>query len=571
MITEILRKFKKRFSSSRRSLDPDEIFLDSSNLPDYNKDQFEGRIEKPIGSKSIFIVGVFFTLIVLAFITKVGALQIMDGDIYADKSANNRLRHDIIFAHRGTIVDRNGKELVWNEVSEDSEFPKRKYIDLPGFSNLLGFIKYPQKDSAGFFYTTSASGADGIEKYFDAKLSGENGVKLTEVDSKGNIQSESTIEVPKHGETLTLSIDYRLQDRLAHFVANAVDTSGFVGGGGVIMSAKTGEVVALVTYPEYNSGVLTLGKDKEAINNLFTSSKKPFLDRAVSGLYAPGSIVKPFIGVGVLNENIIDPLKNIYSSGSISLPNPYNPEQPSIFRDWKAHGYVDMREAIAVSSDVYFYAVGGGFEDQKGLGINRIDEYLKKFMFTNKTTGFFEGPVGTIPTPEWKKANFNGDEWRIGDTYHTSIGQYGFQITPLQIARAMTGIANKGKIVSPTILKGEQGEVEMMEGISDRSFQIVKEGMRQAVTEGTAGVLNIPGVSAAAKTGTAEIGAGKQYVHSWAAGFVPYENPEYVFVVVLERGPIKYEINSMRAISSVLEWARDNAPEYVGLGEVGSK
>ena len=172
MITEIFRKFRKAISKKKRRLDPDEIFLDSSNLPNYNKDQFEGRIEKAIGSRSLFLVSVAFFLIIMAFLTKASILQIRDGKIYSEKSANNHLKKDIIFADRGIITDRNGKELAWNEVSDENPFPNRKYISTPGFSNLLGFVKYPQKDSSGFFYTNRLSGQDGLEKYFDQDLSG---------------------------------------------------------------------------------------------------------------------------------------------------------------------------------------------------------------------------------------------------------------------------------------------------------------------------------------------------------------------------------------------------------------
>lgn len=564
MITEFFRKIKKITSSKKYNIDPDEIFLDSSNLPAYDRDQFEGRIEQPISSRNIYIIGFCFLIIVLIFVFKVTNLQIILGKNYADKSANNRLRHDIVFAHRGVITDRNGSELAWNEVVPNKIYPERKYIDLGGFSNLLGFIKYPQVDSSGFFYTTKTLGQDGVEKYFDKRLAGENGVKLTEVNVRGEIQSESTIEPPKNGETLTLSIDSRVQQKLYENLAYAVTESGFVGGAGVFMSAKTGEVISLVTYPEYNSAILSEGTDKKAIQNFLQNKKNPFLDRAISGLYAPGSTVKPFIALGVLNENIIDPRKNIYSSGSISLPNPYDPDKPSIFKDWKAHGYVDMRKALAVSSDVYFYVVGGGFEGQKGLGIEKIDEYLKKFLFTIPTSGFFAGPGGIIPTPEWKKETFNGEDWRIGDTYHTAIGQYGFQVTPIQLARAISGIANDGKIISPTIIKGEKGEEILMKDVTKEDFIPIKEGMRMAVEGETARALDIPGILAAAKTGTAEVGARKEYVNSWIEGFIPYNNPEYVFVVVLERGPINYSVSAMQVMGKTLSWMKENAPEYIG-------
>ncbi len=561
MPRSIKRIFKKK---RQKSIDLDEIFLDSSNIPGYNKDQFEGRIEKPIATRSIMVIGVFFVMIIFVFLYKSWNLQIKNGKEYREVSENNSLRHDIIFAHRGIVSDRNGKNIAWNEFQTGDEFPRRNYIDLPGFSNLLGFIKYPKKDKSGFYYTLTTVGQDGIEKYFDKRLVGENGVKLTEIDVKGNIKSDSDIVPPKHGEELILSIDHRIQEKLSRLLGYAVDESGFKGGAGVIMNAKTGEVLAVTTYPEYSSAIMTEGKNEEVISGYFKNIKNPFLDRAVSGLFVPGSIVKPFMAIAALNEKIITPEKEILSTGSISIPNPYDSSKSTVFKDWKAHGYTDAREAIAVSSDVYFYAVGGGYKDQKGLGILKIDEYLKKFLLSKPTSGFFEGPSGNIPTPDWKEKTF-GEKWFLGNTYHTAIGQYGFQVTPLQMARALTGIASGGTIVNPVILKGEVGEKVKVEGVDDYFYKVVKEGMRDAALFGTAKALNIPGIRVGGKTGTAEVGTEKGRVNSWVEGFFPYEDPEYVFAIVLENGPSSYKVGSPATMSNLFVWMKDHTPEYLGL------
>jgi penicillin-binding protein 2 len=561
MPREIRRFFKKK---RRRSIDPDEIFLDSSNIPAYDKDQFEGRIEQPISTTSIITLGVLFVLLLLGYSVKAGVLQIRDGDKYKQISEDNSLRHDVLFAHRGVISDINGKNLAWNEFVSGEEFPRRKYIDLPGFSSLLGYIKYPKKDKSGYYYTLSTSGQDGVEKYFDEQLRGENGVKLTEVDVKGKVHSESDIVLPSHGQELFLSIDHRVQDKMASLIAHAVDNSDFKGGAGVIMNAKTGEVLAMVTYPQYSSTIMTEGRDEETISAYFQNSRNPFLDRAVSGLFVPGSIVKPYMALAALSENVISPEKEILSTGSISIPNPYDPSKPTIFKDWKAHGYTDVREAIAVSSDVYFYAVGGGYKDQKGLGIVKIDEYLRKFLIGHKTEGFFEGPDGNIPTPEWKEKTFN-EKWLLGNTYHTAIGQYGFQVTPLQMVRALTGIANKGTIVNPVIERGKVGEKISIKGIEDDDYEVVKEGMRDSVLFGTAKALNVAGIKSGGKTGTAEIGVIKGRVNSWVEGFFPYNDPKYVFAIVLENGPNAYTIGSPATMGNLMLWMAENTPEYVGL------
>lgn len=563
MFHQLFRKLKKRQHRNKAGVNPDEIFLDSSNLPSFNKDQFEGRIETPISKLSLGLLKYVFLCIAILFVYRALYLQIIHSDFYTSKATNNNLRKEVIFAHRGIIADRNDLNIAWNEEKDGSEFDKRVYMSGSGLSHLLGYVKYPGQDAKGKYYSYSIVGQDGLEKYFDSRLSGTNGDKLTEVSVKGVIESQSTLEPPINGEKINVSIDADINTELYRQVARAVEESGFAGGAGVIMDVHTGEILATASYPDYDSNVMTDGKERSKINEYLNSKKRPFLDRVTSGLYAPGSIMKPFIALGILQEKIIDPYLNIFTHGFISLPNPYDPSKPTIFKDWKDHGYVDMKKAIAVSSDVYFYITGGGFEGQKGLGITKIDEYVGKFLFGIPTTGFFDGLGGTIPTPEWKKKIFNGEDWRIGNTYHTAIGQYGFQVTPLQVARAMTGLATKGVIVDPVIIRGEQGTMTKITGIDEKNYTVVHDGMRLAVTDGTAVALNIAGLKVAAKTGTAELGAAKTRVNSWVTGFFPYQNPKYVFALVLENGPTTYKISAMRAMADTISWVRDNKPEYI--------
>lgn len=554
----IFRKKRKK-----NDINLDEIFLDSSKRGDFDVHQFEGRIEKPISRRAVLLFGFFFVLIICLYTSKAITLQVGDYSEYVKISENNRLAHELIFAHRGVIKDRNDVVLAWNEFEEGVDFPRRKYIQEDGFSNLLGFIKYPKKDSSGFYYTDKTIGQDGIEKYFDEDLSGKNGVKLTEVNVKGDISPVSTIEVPIHGEEITLSIDSRIQKELASRLKNAVDISGFDGGAGVIMDIYTGEVISAVTYPEYNSEVLTEGQDGQMISAYFANIRKPSLDRVWDGLYAPGSVVKPFIALGVLQEGVITPEKKIESTGSISIPNPYDKTKSTVFKDWKAHGWTNLREALAVSSDVYFYSVGGGYKDQKGLGITKIDEYIGKFLFGVPTKGFFSSPSGNIPTPEWKAKIFDGEPWVLGNTYHTSIGQYGFLVTPLQIARAVGGIARSGVIVEPVIKKGEKGDATIVSGIDEKNYKEVRLGMRDAVLFGTAIAINNDMVSAGAKTGTAEVGVKKEFVNSWVEGFFPFENPRYAFAIVLDKGSSSYKVSAMQVMGGTLRFIAENTPEYI--------
>lgn len=563
-------KFRKKTNLINRDIDPDEIFLDSQNLPNFNTQQFEGRLEKPIPKRSIFIVGIFFAVVSFIFIYKLGSLQIVQGEAYYKKSENNTLNKQPIFADRGLIYDRKGTLLAWNtwDKNDVNKFsaPTRSYINESGFGLLLGYVSAPAKDSSGNYWQDTFIGKDGVEKSYNTNLTGLNGMRITETDVSGTIQSENTVSAPKAGEDIKLSIDSGVQKQMYHSISSMAASASFSGGAGVIMDIKTGELLSLASYPEYNPNTLSKGQDKKTINGYFTDKRKVFLNRAVSGLYAPGSIVKPFVAYGALVENIISPFKQILSNGSISIPNPYFPDKKSIFKDHGVFGYVDMKKAIAVSSDVYFYEIGGGYQDQKGLGIVNIDKYTKMFGIAEKTgVDLPSEKTGTIPTPDWKAKTFNGEIWRVGDTYNTAIGQYGFQTTPLQMARAIAGIANDGVIPTPHVRLADQ----VMEAkttnieVNKEMMKIIKDGMRQVVTEGTGTALNLAAVKVAAKSGTAQVGVGNTNTNSWIVGFFPYENPKYSFAVLMERGPKSASGNATRVMSEVVDYMSVYTPDYL--------
>jgi len=566
----MFNKFKKKIKGSQykdriKDIDPDEIFLDSENLPKYNIDQFEGRIERPISKRTFIFFSIICFLIFLGFVFRLINLQIVNGNFYFGKSENNRLRNTLVFSNRGVIFDRNNDKLAWNVESESSpEFALRKYSTLPGLSHVLGYVKYPSKDSSGFYYTEDFVGKDGVEKFYSDYLSGKNGLRIVEVDARGVIQSQSVVRPAEDGNDIKLSIDQKLQSEMYSVISNLSRTVGFTGGAGVIMDVNTGEIISMTSYPEYDPQTLTDGNNVLAINKFLKNINNPFLDRVTDGLYAPGSIVKPFMSMAALTENIINPNTKILSNGFISIPNVYDPLHPSIFNDWRIHGWVDMRHALSVSSDVYYYEIGGGYENQKGLGILLIDKYMNMFGFgQNLPDGFFKGSAGIVPDPEWKALNFNGEKWNLGNTYHTSIGQYGFQVTPIQAVRAVASIANNGKLLEPSILFGGNSEKFVQLNLNKDYFKIIREGMKLAVQEGVATGLNTGYLSLGAKTGTAELGSKKQFVNSWVTGFFPYNNPKYAFAVIMEKGPASNSTGGVYVMRQVFDWMQVNAPDYL--------
>ncbi len=563
IIQKIIRGFRRR---NYKDMAPEDIFMDSKNLPAFDVYQLEGRLEKPISNNVFLIFSAICILLCLVFIGKLWSLQITHGLEYKERSENNMLRESVIVAPRGGVFSRNGKPLIWNEISTTSDaFPLRRYVQVAGFGNLLGFIKYPARDSKGFYYEEEFTPKDGAELYFNEILAGRNGMRLTEVSVNNEIISENIVEPPLVGSDLVLSIDFGVQKDLYENIKNLALDVNFKGGSGIVMDLENGQLLAMTTYPEYDPNVLTQGENTYAINEYLKNPQNPFLNRAISGLYTPGSIVKPFLAFGALEENIINPYKEIVSTGKLVVPNPYNPDNPTIFKDWKAHGAVDMRHAIAVSSDVYFYQIGGGFGDQKGLGVAKIKMYLEKFGFTKKTgLDNSKEETGIIPDPAWKAKVFPDDPWRIGDTYNTSIGQYGMKITPIQAVKATAILANGGYLVEPTLeFLGTTTKKfgAKIEGKAE-NIKVAVEGMRLSVTEGTAKGLSNPNVNIAAKTGTAELGARKEFVNSWVIGFWPYENPKYAFAVVMERGPVKNLVGATSVMRKTIDWMAVNTPEY---------
>jgi len=562
------RFWKKR----SREITPEEIFLDSSNLPEHDPLQLEGRVERPVSALSIIAVGAFFLVVALGFGVRAYTLQVQEGDSYADISRNNTLDSSILFATRGVIYDRAGTELAWNELPSDSgsatssEFALRKYIPLPGLAHLLGWVRYPKQDTSGEWWREEYTAMSGSELSFDALLKGINGSTMEERDARGRVQRENIVTPPQNGQDIHLSVNADIQSKLYSVLWQHAQDEGFVGGAAVIMDVETGQVIALTSFPEYDNSAFTDG-DSAAVSAASSDARTPLLNRAISGLYAPGSIVKPIFAAGALNENIISPDKIIVSTGAISVPNPYDPEHPSLFRDWAVHGPIDMRTALAVSSDEYFYTIGGGYGGQEGLGIGRIDKYAQMFGLSMPTGIALKGEQdGVIPTPAWKAEVFGTDDpWRIGDTYHTAIGQYGFQITPIQAVRFIAAIANGGKLLTPQLLASSTPQSTQIP-IPGSDLEIVREGMRMAVTstrqDATVKALNIGGIQIAAKTGTAQIGAHNQWMNSWSVGFWPADHPRYAYAAVLEHAPAGTNSGAAPGLAPFFQWLIAQHPEY---------
>ncbi len=563
---QFIRRIKKKIRSKRSAfVDPEEIFLDAKNLPEFDTQQFEGQFERPISRSSVSSLIVILSITMIFFGVRLWKLQITEGDVYRQRSENNSLDREPIFAPRGTIEDRNGTLLAWNVVDEDIPWGQRAYISTPGFSHVIGYVGYPARDKSGKFWQTEITGKDGIERSYNEALGGKNGSRIVERDISGKTQGGTIVNQPVPGEKIVLTIDAQLQGAMQRILSQSVRDLGYRSASAVMMDVNNGEVIVMTSVPEYDPNVMSSGDDVTKVRGYLTSSSTPLINRAISGLFTPGSIVKPYIALAALKEGVVTERTRICSCGSITIPNPYNPSMPAIFRDFNPdNGMVNVREALAVSSNIYFMEVTGGYRDQPGIGITKLEGVFKQFGLTEKTGIDLLGErSGIVPSPAWKAERFKGEIWRVGDTYNTSIGQYGVQVTPMEMARSLAAIANKGTLVTPRLRKSDEVlPVKKIEGYTAEQYAAVHEGMRMGVTDGTGRALSALPFEVATKTGTAQVGVGAKSINAWLNGFFPYSDPKYALVIVMDSGPQSAIGASQRVGRDFLEWVSLYAPQY---------
>ncbi|OGD67373.1 penicillin-binding protein 2 [Candidatus Berkelbacteria bacterium RIFCSPHIGHO2_12_FULL_36_9] len=421
--------------------------------------------------------------------------------------------------------------------------PSRQYQTTPGLSHFLGYIgKISEKElvEKPTYQMNSWLGKTGLEFIYEDILKGTNGKKQMEVDSKGYIQRVLADLPPKSGNNIYLGLDLDLQKETAFALEEMIKQLNVKNAVAIAMDPRDGSILTMVSLPSYDNNIFTQGLNPEEYQKLLNDPSKPLINRAIAGVYPAGSTVKPFIASAALQEKTISEKTTLDTSiGEIRIGE-------WVFPDWKRHGVTDVKKAIAESNDIFFYALGGGYEKIKGLGIERMDKYLQLFGF-NKETGIdLNGEEeGLIPSPEWKK-KVKKESWYLGDSYHLAIGQGDFLATPLELLNAIWAVANGGELLKPHLIKYESDQngnigkefpkqIIRKDFIEGNNLRIVREGMRQTVTEGSARQLVDLPASVAGKTGTAQFDKSDR-THAWFIGFAPYENPEIAVVVLVEAG-----------------------------------
>lgn len=418
---------------------------------------------------------------------------------------------------------------------------QRFYLDGPAAAHLLGYtamVTVGDMENDDYYLATDRIGRLGLEAQYEDELRGEH----RNFDPKNNGE-ENTAAV---GRDLILNVNQDIQNHLYQALRSVFNSAGVRRGAAVIQNSQTGAVLGLVSMPGFDNNIFENSSDAanfSKINVLLNSKDKPLLDRVIAGRYSPGSTIKPLLALAGLKEKVITPSTIVNATGSIKVQSEVDPNVFYTFKDWRVHGWTDIKKAIADSVDVFFYALGGGYGNISGLGIDRIENYLKIFRADKETEIDLPGEIsGLVPSKNWKEAT-RGESWYVGDTYNISIGQGDLDVTPIWLNTYIGSIANGGKLMRPFVVKEiidragntvEQISPQVLGETSfDReAFNIVRQGMRQTVLSGTATMLQDLPAPVAAKTGTAQVpGRG---LNSLFTVFGPYDNPEIVMTVLVE-------------------------------------
>ncbi|MBI2846179.1 MAG: penicillin-binding protein 2 [Chloroflexi bacterium] len=447
---------------------------------------------------------------------------------------------------------------------------KREYLTGSLTSLLLGYVgPVPQEQleeylGKGDYSPNDLVGLTGLELTFEDVLRGENGQKHIEVDALGReLRTLGSILDPQPGKNLILTLDLQLQERTTEILQQGMERVGAASGVAIVMDPRTGEILAMVSLPNYDNNLFIGGISEEDLQTLIQDPRHPLVNHAVSGQYPPGSTFKLVVASAGLEERVVSPSSQLFCAGSIAVPNRYAPEDPSldqIFRDWlpSGHGLQNITQAIANSCDIYFYLLAGGYQgrnptqDFEGLGLEKFADYARLFGFGEGSGIELSGEAsGLVPDANWKRETY-GEPWTTGDTYNMAIGQGFVLATPLQVLNAAATVANGGTLLQPqivrevrdsagNIIRPFQVKVIRQVPVSPENLEVVRRGMRAAATWGTAVRAALPGVAVAGKTGTAEHpgprdAEGHLPTHAWFVGFAPADEPEVAVVVFLEKG-----------------------------------
>ncbi len=453
----------------------------------------------------------------------------------ADPAQNIILKRDIPYSSAMAVQILVGSDPAMQIVTGSKRrYPKSKEIS--SLSHILGYVGplFPEEyqKKKGEYLQTDLIGKTGVESSYEKKLRGRHGERTYEVDARSNVTSRLGEKASEDGQDLKLTIDFRLQKLAEQALTDEMVKTDLKRGAVIIMDPRDGSISALVSWPAFDDNIFSGTVSSTLYKALIGNDERPLLPRAWAGVYPSGSAVKPVMAAAALTEGIIKQNTTVISTGGINIGS-------SFFPDWKpgGHGAVNVKNALAWSVNTFFYYIGGGYNSFIGLGVDRLSLWLEKFgLGQNTGIDLPSESSGFVPTREWKE-KVKHERWYIGDTYNLSIGQGDLLVTPLQVARFTAAIANGGRLVAPHV----DADFELSENkaksvnVSAEHLNIVRAGMREAVTYGSGRALSALPIPVAGKTGTAQWRSDKPN-HAWFTCFAPYDNPEIVVTVLLEEG-----------------------------------
>lgn len=438
------------------------------------------------------------------------------------------------------------KSVDWPGILIETQAKREYLFNSFGLAHLLGYTgkltpeEFSQRRDKDYLIDDYI-GRTGLESSYENDLKGRNGKKKVEVDFLGKEEKVISVDAPIPGQDLILSLNLEFQQTISELLAKEVKKVQATKAVAIVMKVGSGEILGLVSLPDYDNNLFSQGLTAKEYRQLINDKDQPLFFRAISGEYPSGSIIKPILAAGALEDEIITPRKTFLSTGGIRI-------NKWFFPDWKpgGHGRIDVVKAIAQSVNTFFYHIGGGYEEFEGLGLERMNQWFEIFGLNKKTGVDLPGEsAGFLPTRKWKLES-KGEPWYIGDTYHLAIGQGDILITPIQAVNFTAAIANGGTLYKPCLVKQIENsgsgakkniepEIIRSNFVKPEILEIIKQGMREAVIYGSAVALNNLPIKVAGKTGTAQV-SGDQEPHAWFVGFAPYEAPEIALVVMIENG-----------------------------------
>ncbi|OGY32624.1 MAG: penicillin-binding protein 2 [Candidatus Woykebacteria bacterium RIFCSPLOWO2_01_FULL_43_14] len=440
-----------------------------------------------------------------------------------------------------TVAQEVNHELVLNIEASYKDLPGvsvevspiRFYHDGPAFAHLLGYtseIGQEELDKPEFFSYEAGDriGKSGIELLYEHLLHGKDGQELITVDALGTKNRLFGRTSPTTGEEISLSIDAGLQKVIYEEMEKKMKEVGSSGGAAIAQDPTTGEILALVSIPSYDNNLFAKGIRPIDYSKIISNPNRVLLNRALGALYPPASTFKIFLATAALAEKVIDETTKLEAPSAINLGS-------AVYKDWKDHGVIDVVRALAESSDTFMYKIGGGHGSQSGLGIDRIVKWAELFGFGKSTqVGLISEADGLVPDENWKR-EVTGEDWYLGNTYNVAIGQGDMLVTPLQLNNAVVSVANGGRLLKPSLIKGVSGGLVRENFVPKEVLEIVKKGMHEATLPGgTAWPLREFEIPTAGKTGTGEATGKDTKPYAWFTSFAPFEEPSIVVTVVFE-------------------------------------